>query len=324
MPQFIPAAASVAGSLIGADSARSAANKQADAANNATALQKSIFDTINQQQAGARQRGDAAGNMLALYQGLPQETSSPIGSTPMGTTPQYTSYNAVRDQLLPQFTTNVNTGEGYSTVIDEPALQAAIQQRLQQQTQPTPQAAQPAYSNSDPRFGSLFKPFTGADLPNEPGYQFGLDQGIKALDRSAAARGRLASGAQTNALTRYGTDYASTKYGDAFNRDMAQKQFINNALAGVAGTGQIANQQTASSAMNYGNQAGQNMIGAGNARGAASIGAGNALSSGLNGLAYYYGPHSYGSQVTNGDLMSANMSSDPLGALGSAKGWWSN
>jgi hypothetical protein len=43
---------------------------------------------------------------------------------------------------------------------------------------------------------------------NTPGYQFGLDEGAKAVQASAAARGGLNSGATLKALTKFGNDYA--------------------------------------------------------------------------------------------------------------------
>ena len=47
-----------------------------------------------------------------------------------------------------------------------------------------------------------------------PGYQFRLQQGVNALDRSAAARGMVLSGAQGKALTDYGQGVASNEYGN--------------------------------------------------------------------------------------------------------------
>ena len=108
----------------------------------------------------------------------------------------------------------------------------------------------------------------------EPGYQFGLDQGRRALEGSAAAGGGLYSGSALKALTRYGNDYATTKYGDAFNR--AQSSFGNrwNRDASLAGIGQTANQQSAAAGQNFANNASGILTGLGNAQG------GNALAQG--------------------------------------------
>lgn len=57
-----------------------------------------------------------------------------------------------------------------------------------------------------------------ADIANDPGYQFRVEQAQKALESSAAARGMTMSGAQLQALERFSQGLASQEYGDAFNR----------------------------------------------------------------------------------------------------------
>ena len=65
--------------------------------------------------------------------------------------------------------------------------------------------------------------FTGeVDLQADPGYQFRLSEGLKALDRQAAARGGLISGSALKASSRYGQDMASQEYGNAYNRALTQ------------------------------------------------------------------------------------------------------
>lgn len=66
------------------------------------------------------------------------------------------------------------------------------------------------------------------EIAQDPSYQFRLQEGINALDRSAAARGRLQSGAQAKAVTRYGQDLASQEYQNAFSRALTTNQ-TNNA-----------------------------------------------------------------------------------------------
>lgn len=46
-----------------------------------------------------------------------------------------------------------------------------------------------------------------------PGYQFAFDQGVKGLDRSAAARGMLGSGNQQQDLVKFGQGIANQEYG---------------------------------------------------------------------------------------------------------------
>ena len=64
--------------------------------------------------------------------------------------------------------------------------------------------------------------FEGKDLANEPGYQFRLGQGLKALDQSAAARGNLRTGGQIKAFNDYSQNYASQEFQNAWDRALGQ------------------------------------------------------------------------------------------------------
>lgn len=86
--------------------------------------------------------------------------------------------------------------------------------------------------------------FNPSDLQNDPGYQFTLQQGQDALQRSAAAKGQLFSGGTLKSLAGYTTGTANQYFGDAFNR--AQSTFNTNqqqalsrigTLQGLAGLG---------------------------------------------------------------------------------------
>lgn len=74
----------------------------------------------------------------------------------------------------------------------------------------------------------------------DPAYQFRLEEGVNALDASAASRGRLLSGAQDKAVTSYGQDLASQEYGNAFNRAQATYQQNLGTQQSLAGIGQSA------------------------------------------------------------------------------------
>lgn len=111
-----------------------------------------------------------------------------------------------------------------------------------------------------------------SSISTMPDYQFGLDQGNKALANSAAARGMTYSGQQGKALQRYGQDYAGTKLNESYNR-----------LAGIAGIGQQATNQTGAAGQNYANNASNNLTDMGNAQGSAYIGQGNAWTNAIGG-----------------------------------------
>lgn len=59
---------------------------------------------------------------------------------------------------------------------------------------------------------------TAVTMQNDPGYQFRLNEGLKALQASAAARGVLNSGGTLKGIEDYGQNYASQEYGNVFNR----------------------------------------------------------------------------------------------------------
>ncbi len=147
----------------------------------------------------------------------------------------------------------------------------------------------------------------------DPGYQFRMDEGNKAIENAARARGQYFSPSTVKELTRFGQGFASNEFSNVYNR-----------LAGVAGMGQTAGNTAAASGTNYANNVGNLLTGAANARGAASIsnantwgntlaGAGNAYSQNqtlkqLMGNGYK--PNYYG--TGNMNTMNAN----------DASSWW--
>ena len=105
----------------------------------------------------------------------------------------------------------------------------------------------------------------------DPSYKFRFGEGMKALDRQAAARGGLISGSALKAAQRYGQDFASQEFGNAYNR-----------LAGLAGIGQTASTNVGNAAGAFGTNAGNLMTSGGAARASGYVGGANALTGGLN------------------------------------------
>lgn len=163
----------------------------------------------------------------------------------------------------------------------------ALQEKEYDQTradqEPWRQAGSQALSKmSDPNFQHQFGM---SDFQNsDPGYNFRMQQGQQALDRSAAARGGLNSGAQMKALTQYGQDYASNEYQNAYNRFEGDQTNRFNRLSSIAGMGQTANASNAAAGSNYASQVGNNMTGAANAAGAAGIAQANAFGGALSSI----------------------------------------
>jgi hypothetical protein len=116
--------------------------------------------------------------------------------------------------------------------------------------------ALPAYTKGVMPGGDLVKPFSMADYQADPGYGFRMSEGMKALDRSAASRGGLLSGATMKGAQRYGQDLASQEYQNAYNRYTGNQATQRNALAGLTGFAPTAAQQIGAAGTNYANTAG--------------------------------------------------------------------
>lgn len=69
-----------------------------------------------------------------------------------------------------------------------------------------------------------------------PGYQFGLTQGLDALDRHAAAAGGLGGGNASVDAIKYGTGYANQEYGNWLNNLKATISPEVTGVTGAAGT----------------------------------------------------------------------------------------
>lgn len=134
------------------------------------------------------------------------------------------------------------------------------------------------------RMPDLTSKYDPSQLQNDPGYQFGLNQGASAISAKQKALGLGNSGATLKALTQYGQDYAGTKYNEAFNRDQVQKNSIYNMLAGISGTGQTTANQIGSSGANASNSIANIMSQAGNASAAGTVGAANAWTNTANNI----------------------------------------
>ena len=133
-------------------------------------------------------------------------------------------------------------------------------------------------------YGAGVRPFGMADFEADPGYAFRFKEGMQALERSAAARGGLMSGATGKALTRYGQEAASQEYMNAFNRYQAERAARLNPLQAMLGQGQSAANVLTQAA----GQTGQNLMqGYGNlgqARASSYVGGAQAAMQGLQGL----------------------------------------
>lgn len=257
-------AAILGGSIISGLASDSAASKQAGAAGQSIDEQRRQYDLTRQDMAPWRQAGELSLSRLLTLMGLG-------GNGPMPTREQFTTTTpATRGTAYtpngPGTSVKFTGGTPAQSTFDQAGYDKAM-------------AAYQAPQGSD--YGSLMRQFTGQDLQNDPGYQFGLSEGEKGINRAALARGGYDSGTTLKSLLKYNQDYAGTKFDQAFNRDQVYKNQQYNMLSGIAGLGQSSTSQLANLGAQTSANIGQSMQAAGDARAAGLIGVANAATGGL-------------------------------------------
>ena len=130
--------------------------------------------------------------------------------------------------------------------------------------------------------GKYAKDFSMQDFQQDPGYAFRIAEGMKALDRTAASRGGLLSGATLRGATRYGQDMASQEYTNAFNRYQTNRANQLQPLQSLMGAGQTAANTLTSAAGQMGQNQAAGLANAAQARASGYVGGANALTGGLN------------------------------------------
>lgn len=301
----IGAIGSVAGGALSANAAGKAAQTQANAANyaanleyqsgqNALGFQEAQYNNQNQMLAPYLQAGyGGLANLQNLLGIAPQGNyvSGPQSIQNGGTGPMSNLAGGA-----PGAAPGASTGAPRATGTPGPLAAIANAQnnapRVPAPNAPVPGAAPTAPTSNlvNPSlgaFGSLsqgwnqqFEAPTDVTEQNDPGYKFRMQQGVNALQNSAAARGTLLSGGTAAGINAYGQDYGSNEYSNVYNRKLGEyQQAYNifqqnqanqyNRLASLAGVGQVtagqlgsAGQQTANSigniltgtASNIGNQ----------------------------------------------------------------------
>jgi len=110
---------------------------------------------------------------------------------------------------------------------------------------------------------------------------------MKALERSAAARGNLLSGSTLKGVQRFGQDLASQEYQNAFNRYQIERSAKLNPLQSLMGSGQSATNVMTSAAGQAGQNQASNIYNAGQARASGYIGSANALNTALGQIGGY-------------------------------------
>lgn len=144
--------------------------------------------------------------------------------------------------------------------------------------------------------GDYMRDFTAADFQRDPGYQFRMDEGMRGVEASAAARGGALSGGALKDISRFGQDFASGEFSNAYNRFNADRDRRFGRLSQLAGIGQTATGQIANQGANAAANIGNYQTQAGNARASGYVGAANALNQGIGTIGNWYQQQAFGQQ----------------------------
>lgn len=266
MPYAVAAAAIAAGgALYSADQSKSAANEQVGATNKSIDAQNRQLAQTRADNAPFLQTGTIANARLAQLLGL----TPTAGTATAGYIPQ--------DKFDAQAYLAANPD-----VAADPVWGGAnaYQHYIQHGMKEGRQGYQAGGNSLDLTNAPLLRKFTAEDLNNDAvyqsGLQFGASQGQDAINARSMQAGNYDSGVTLKALTRFNSDYASTKANDAYNRFTNDQNNTFNKLSGISGTGQVATNQVASAGTNNVNAVSGALTDAGNARAAGIVGGANA------------------------------------------------
>lgn len=306
------AAAAVGGALISADASKSAANKQASAANQAGNTQLQMFNTVNAQNAPYRDAGynalsqimygsgmgpnpadvhvggDFSGSLVDTSGGMPRPVATLYASNP--------AYRKAWDDAQmahDQWAMGKGGAAGYTSNSDASAIDKAVRANLPAtgDTATLPGSSTGGMQTGSNDIGGLFThQFNANDLNANmaPNYAFVLDQGQRAARNAGNLQTGLVSGNTMKGLEDYTQGLAGNQYQQAFNNFTTNQNNIFNRLSTIAGYGPGANQTTANAGTNLAGNIGSAQLAGGAAQAAGTVGSANALSGGLNNAASWY------------------------------------
>jgi hypothetical protein len=159
-------------------------------------------------------------------------------------------------------------------------------QQQQANAQPWMQSGQQnlATLNAQMANGSLTNAMTMQQFQQDPGYQFQLQQGQNAINRSAASRGLLNSVGTEQTLDAYTQGMANTDYQQALQNFTANQQQRYNMLSGLSQQGLQATGMTNAAGANAANNISSNQMASGNAQAAGIMGQANATTGAMTSL----------------------------------------
>jgi hypothetical protein len=165
-----------------------------------------------------------------------------------------------------------------------------------------------------------YTPFSYSSMTADPGYQFRLSEGMRALGHQAGARGGLVSGRSLKGLQDYAQNAASGEFTNAFNRYQLERQARLGPLQSLAGVGQTAANTIGGNAGTYGTNVGNLMTGGAAASAAGQVGTANALTGGLGTYLNYNQGNNLVAALQSGGYQTpknyGNVVSDPYANMG--------
>lgn len=307
-------AGTVGGALISRDAAKDAAKDQVKGGDAAIAEDRRQYDQTREDFAPARETGSQA--LAAIARGLGLSGYSPPGTTAPLSFEEWQAQNpqpAAQPAGMSPLRTLAGRVTGGRLANPNAADPRAAYDQYVANFRPS---AAPPDDNAVP-IGEFNRSFTLEDFEKDPGYEFRRDEGRRALEGSAAASGGLFSGATGRRLERYGQDYASGEFSNAYNRFNTDRTTRFNRLATLAGVGQTATGATAAAGANASNNISDTIIGQANARAAGRVGQANAVNDGIQTLGNFYLNSRYGSPIPGSSVKTPPIYNDTSGG-----GWY--
>lgn len=263
-------AAAIAAGKSQIEAAQIAADAARATAEGNNKLLREIYDQNKMVLQPSMQTGTAAQDAINAFLGLPvyKTVNDPIYADRMVEAPDYEAYvnnnpdiKATYDQYGQDFGSVADFGEWYA---NHPEL-GGVNQRdvpMRQVSSGDQQITgyntrQELDAEAPQRQREAFDRFRDAT-----GYQFQLDQGVKALDQSAAARGLLNSGKAVKSVQKYGSDLASQSAGQYLNYLANQQGVGSSAINALAGMGNVLGQGITANNTNATNAANSALLGA--------------------------------------------------------------
>lgn len=283
---MIPAAVA-GGAALNYMGAQDAADTQANATNNAAAASTQQYNQNRADLSPYRAAGAAALDRLNKLLGISPGVNdfNKLGVPNVG---GYIPLGSI-GKAPPVGTITENPSGGFQRLVSGPDG-AAVWQPMPADYQPPTSSGEGDASGSG---SPLLRKFSQSDLESDPvylnGLKFGQDEGRKAIERRAQASGGYDSGATLKALTRFASDYGSTKGGESYGRFRDWQDSTYGKLSGVAGMGSGATTVGVGAGTANATNLGNLYTGQGNAQAASTIAQGNAITGGINsGIGAYY------------------------------------